>query len=80
MTNPAEKPSNVTELHILPKTIKETYRKHELIVAYEPSSGEWSWTVTYTTTLKFTGVAKSDKKALEKARQQIDKLMGDPAH
>lgn len=78
MSNSAEdNENNVTKLVIPPKTIKETYRKHELIVTYEPSCGEWSWTVTYTTTLKFTGVAKTDKKAIEKARIQIDKLLGD---
>jgi hypothetical protein len=68
---------NVTKLVIPPKTIKETYRKHELVVTYEPSCGEWSWTVTYTTVLKFTGVEKTDKKAIAKARIQIDKLLGD---
>lgn len=68
---------NVVPLHVEPKTIRETYRKHAITVTYIPATSSWQWEIEFTARLQFDGEEKNEKRALERARKQIDKLLGD---
>lgn len=68
---------NVVPLHVEPKTVRETYRKHAITVQYSPAEGLWHWEIEFTARLQYDGEAKDERRALEKARRQIDRLLGD---
>lgn len=68
---------NVVPLHVEPKTVRETYRKHAITVTYSPAEGLWHWEIEFTARLQFDGEARDEKRALNAARQKIDKLLGD---
>lgn len=69
--------SNVVPLVVEPKSVRETYRKHAITVTYLPATSTWHWEIEFTARLQFDGEAKDEKRALNIARQQIDKLLGD---
>ena len=69
--------SNVTQLHVEPKTVRETYRRHSITVTFLPATAHWQWEIEFTARLQFDGEEKSEKRAMDKARRQIDKLLGE---
>lgn len=68
---------NVVKLEIEPKTVRETYRKHQVTVKYLPATSTWHWEIEFTARLQFDGEERNEKAALVKAKKQIDKLLGD---
>lgn len=66
----------VHKLNIPPKQVRETYRKQQIVVTYVPATGEWAWKVEFTAKLTFDGEAKTQHGALNKAREQVNKLLG----
>ena len=70
-------PDNVTKLVIPPKSMREMYKKHQIVVTYLPQTNEWQWEVEFTTRMTFNGEEKTVIKAIEKARKRVDQLMGE---
>lgn len=66
---------NVIPLHVEPKTVRETYKKQAITVTYIPENESWQWDVEFTARLQFDGMEHSEKRALDRARRYVDKLL-----
>lgn len=67
-----EHKDNIIPLHIKPKTLRRSYKKHEYVVEFLPKTKKWKWTVTVTTQMVFSEVADTQVKAFRQAEKFID--------
>lgn len=70
------KESNVVQLKkVKPKRIRKLYRRHEIIIEYDPERKRWVWSFKHTYTIKLSEDARSENTAFADACKQLDSIL-----
>ena len=67
--------NNVLRFNVTQKTVKENYRKKEIVYTYDADTETWHW--RFMKNLKVSGKSKTLPSAKRMAHKKVDTLDGD---
>lgn len=68
------KSSNVVEMSVQPRSQTIKYRRHTIIVTFDPDTKQWVWHFAKTFSITYSGVSDSMTAAGKDARDRINQL------